>query len=85
MKAEEFLTDDQFFTKSLTEKEKEIFIDRIITHHQYVERMITFAKHHVEKALEEASKKADYNLKNNPCTGIDKNTILNAYNFDNIK
>lgn len=41
--------------------------------------LIEFAKLHVTKALEQASEKADYNFKNSPCTGINRNTIKNAY------
>ena len=51
----------------------------------YPELAIKFAKLHVQKALQEASEKADYHFKNFPCTGLNRTTILNAYNLDNIK
>lgn len=47
--------------------------------------MIEFAKLHVEEALKQASKKANYNFKNSPCSGLERNSIINAYPLTNIK
>ena len=47
--------------------------------------LIEFAKIHVTEALEQASKKADYNFKNSPCSGLERNSILNSYSLTNLR
>ena len=54
------------------------------------EKLITFAKLHVQEALKEASEKAEMNLvgetdAGSEYDGVDKESILNAYPLTNIK
>jgi len=72
------LTTEDFFSSNLDPDNYGIY-----TIH---DRMVEFAKYHVELALKSASKKAYitgagslFNPK------IDKDSILNSYNLDNIK
>lgn len=83
--AEEFLVDDRWFKEPLTEKEKVIYLESIITHQDYIHRMIEFAKLHVEAALKEASKNGSIIPTARNGHYINKNSILNAYPLDNIK
>ena len=87
MTAEEFLVRDELFKTPLTEEEKHYYIDRIITHDDYIKGMIEFAKYHVEKALEKAYQNSEiiYPEENNFIESIDKESILNAYPLENIK
>lgn len=85
MTAEQFLVANQHFTKPLTEREKEIYIDNVIEHHVYVKRMIEFAKYHVHEALMAASLEVDYNFPGVPCTGVNKSSIRLSYPLDKIK
>ena len=62
MTAEEFLVRDELFKTPLTEEEKHYYIDRIITHDDYIKGMIEFAKYHVEQTLDLASKKSKVDL-----------------------
>lgn len=52
-------------------------------------RMIEFAKYHVEQALKAAADKAEINYLGGNSDindfSIDRNSILNSYNLDNIK
>ena len=92
--AEEFLVRDELFKTPLTEEEKHYYIDRIITHDDYIKGMIEFAKMHVQEALKQASEKAcvtpiDHEEISEgsfrPIWGVDDESILNAYPLENIK
>ena len=94
--AEEFLVRDELFKTPLIEEEKHYYIDRIITHDDYIKGMIEFAKMHVQEALKQASEKADADftylgddLKEIGAEYIEvytiKDSILNAYPLDLIK
>lgn len=49
------------------------------------EKLITFAKMHVEEALKQASEKATTDGYGDGYAGIDEESILNAYPLENIK
>ena len=90
--ATEFLVRDELFKTPLTEEEKHYYIDRIITHDDYIKGMIEFAKYHVQEALRLASEEAEveHELSNpyDPNSGyeiVNKDSILNAYPLDLIK
>ena len=76
MSAEQFLVADQHFTKPLTEREKQIYIDNVIEYHIYVKRMVEFAKYHVQEALMAANLEVRFDLSHD---------ILNSYPLDQIK
>ena len=99
--ATEFLVRDELFKTPLTEEEKHYYIDRIITHDDYIKGMIEFAKMHVQEALKQASEKVfveyidlntdeifDYTdviTDDDVEVNINKDSILNAYPLENIK
>ena len=64
-----------------------------VSKHDALEAMIEFAKLHVEAALKTASENFKMKLRddvheldmNDDWMEVDKNSILNAYNLDNIK
>lgn len=62
-------------------------LDEVTIHHMMyaLDAMIEFAKLHVQEALKEASKKAEINYEDFSGKYIDKDSILNAYNLDDIK
>ena len=85
--AKKFLVRDELFKTPLTEEEKHYYIDRIITHDDYIKGMIEFAKYHVQEALKQA-------LESIPCLGSStdipsiegvEKAVLNAYPLENIK
>lgn len=85
--AEKFLVRDELFKTHLTEEEKHYYIDRIITHDDYIKGMIEFAKMHVQEVLKQA-------LESIPCLGSStdipsieevEKAVLNAYPLENIK
>ena len=85
--AKKFLVRDELFKTPLTEEEKHYYIDRIITHDDYIKGMIEFAKMHVQEALKQA-------LESIPCLGSStdipsieevEKAVLNAYPLENIK
>jgi len=49
------------------------------------EKLITFAKMHVEEALKQASEKATTDGYGDGYAGIDEESILTAYPLENIK
>ncbi len=51
--AVEFLTDDKWFKKPLTEKEKEIYLKSIITHEDYIKAMKEYALEIANEAFDE--------------------------------
>ena len=79
MTAEDFLFDTQF-KGGLDDRERDIAIKgHIISHDQYINAMIDFAKTHVEAALEAASEsleRLDY---------LDIKIIIESYPLSNIK
>lgn len=86
--AEEFLVRDELFKTPLTEEEKHYYIDKIISHDDYIKGMIEFARYHVEKSLEQASDLATkflYISIDSEDEDYYKKEILNAYNLENIK
>ena len=101
MTAEEFLVRDELFKTPLTEEEKHYYIDRIITHDDYIKGMIEFAKMHVQEALKQASENSfveyidlntdeifDYTdviADDDVGVNVNKDSILNAYSLKNIK
>lgn len=101
MTAEEFLVRDELFKTPLTEEEKHYYIDRIITHDDYIKGMIEFAKYHVEQALEKAYLDSEMRVSENDTNEypsftdnyddgyvtitVSKDSILNAYPLENIK
>jgi hypothetical protein len=77
--AEEILFDE------CTKNEHEILSKNSLFHEHIVDAMIEFAKLHVQKALKAASEKAEMNLiKYTDDYEIDRHSILNAYNLDEI-
>ena len=101
MTAEEFLVRDELFKTPLTEEEKHHYIDRIITHDDYIKGMIEFAKYHVEQALEKAYLDSEMRVSENDTNEypsftdnyddgyvtitVSKDSILKAYPLENIK
>ena len=83
--AKKFLVRDELFKTPLTEEEKHYYIDRIITHDDYIKGMIEFAKMHVQEALKQASEKAESYVIGGLTSDVDKESILNAYPLDLIK
>ena len=69
--AQEFLNDEEYYSVENSEDVRQAMVD--------------FAKYHVELALKEASEEAgtDYDSAYNVV--VDKDSILNSYNLDNIK
>jgi len=57
----------------------------VLTESVSIKAMIEFAKLHIQKALKEASEKAEINYEDFSGKYIDKDSILNAYNLDEIK
>ena len=98
--AEEFLVRDELFKTPLTEEEKHYYIDRIITHDDYIKGMIEFAKMHVQEALEKAYLNSEMRVSENDnneypsftnnyddgyvTITVSKDSILNAYPLENI-
>ena len=71
----------------LTGKETYDFEYPTVSKHDALEAMIEFAKLHVEEALKKASEDADVIYRGH-CFGdyiVDKESILNAYQLENIK
>lgn len=101
MTAEEFLVRDELFKTPLTEEEKHYYIDKIISHDDYIKGMIEFAKYHVEQALEKAYLDSEMRVSENDTNEypsftdnyddgyvtitVSKDSILNAYPLENIK
>lgn len=90
MTANEFIVRDEKFIGPLTEKQKEIYVDSIIQHHDYIQAMVDFAKYHVKLALEQAADNAlivdeETGYGANPSFGIDKGSILESYPLENIR
>ena len=83
--AEKFLVRDELFKTPLTEEEKHYYIDRIITHDDYIKGMIEFAKMHVQEALKQANENAESYVIGGLTSDADKESILNAYPLDLIK
>lgn len=58
----------------------------IIDVQEAAKKLIEFTKLHVQKALKQASEKAEtIHIRNTEEYRIDKDSILNAYNLDGIK
>ena len=101
MTAEEFLVRDELFKTPLTEEEKHYYIDKIISHDDYIKGMIEFATYHVEQALEKAYLDSEMRVSENDTNEypsftdnyddgyvtitVSKDSILNAYPLENIK
>lgn len=81
------------FLSSTSTLNKRLFLKKTEDFDQAVDRMIEFAKLHVQAALKEASEKFKMKIKgdvheldmNDDWMEVDKNSILNAYPLENIK
>ena len=89
--AEEFFL-NSYFSDSISQEDKELWLECNNQAKESIKIMKEFAKLHVEAALKEASKKAkccddaivdlDYTIID---AYVEKDSILNSYSLDNIK
>ena len=83
---------DKYFSDSISDKDKKLWLECNNQAQSTVLIMIDFAKMHVEAALKEASEKAKIKYEYSGNTGseycheyVDCNSILNSYPESNIK
>ena len=87
--AEEFWL-NSYFSDSISQEDKELWLECNNQAKESIKIMKEFAKLHVEQALKEASEKVvldygDYLSDGNYERVIDKDSILNSYPLSNIK
>ena len=81
--AEEFFL-NSYFSDSISQEDKELWLECNNQAKESIKIMKEFAKLHVEVALYIASERADL-TDNGRFPYVDKDSILNSYSLDNIK
>ena len=81
--AEEFFL-NSYFSDSISQEDKELWLECNNQAKESIKIMKEFAKLHVEAALYIASERADL-TDNGRFPYVDKASILNSYSLDNIK